>query len=142
MKVGLKSERHYASNMQATDAEADFDDASFRRTTYDIVAQLIAQGVKGPPSRNQNFEDWQDKARGAAYRLYARLLDIQADLEKIKSDGHSPMAQRDGHGSVLLSYALEHDPQGRVTRRATLSAEEWDLLRALCGDLTPPVVNA
>ena len=126
--------------MKPRDAETSHETRSPRWEVYEIVAELIEQHATAPPSRNRHFAAWQDQTRGAAYRLYNRLLDIRAELQQLQQDGGTPIAQRNSHGDVQLRYELQRIPQGPVTRQASLASYEWELLAALCGALTPHVV--
>jgi hypothetical protein len=127
--------------MERHSEDASEQGRSPRWEVYEIVAELIEQRAKAPPSRNRHFEAWQDTTR-AAYRLYSRLLDIRDDLQRLQRDGGTPTAAREASGDVHLVYALEQIPQGPVTRRAELTGPEWELLAAVCGALTPEVVPA
>ena len=128
--------------MESHEDEASQGRRSPRWEVYEIVAELIEQRADAPPSRNRHFEQWQDKTRGAAYRLYNRLLDIRGDLEQLQRDGGAPVARGDQGGDVHLTYELQQIPQGSVIRRAELTRTEWELLTAVCGTLTPEVASS
>lgn len=123
--------------MESHEADREGGSRPERWEVYEIVAELIEQRAKAPPSRNRHFEAWQDETRGAAYRLYSRLLDIRRDLQQLARDGGGPIARVDARGDVELTYQLQQIPQGPVTRRAALTRTEWELLAAICGPLTP-----
>jgi hypothetical protein len=128
--------------MESHDTDTSQRRRSPRWEVYEIVAELIEQHADAPPSRNRHFDAWQDKTRGAAYRLYSRLLDIKGDLEQLRRDGGTPQALRGSDGDIQLTYELQQVPQGPVTRRAELNHTEWELLAAVCGPLTPEVARS
>lgn len=124
------------------------DPAPDPRDVYALVVVLIEEGRRRPPSRNRHFEAWSDPLRRAAYRLFLKLRDLEDDL-RLATARNEPVhistslseggaaevgAAEEGAAETTVMYALSL-PQGRLRRVARLSADEWRLLRALCGDL-------